>query len=186
MLTVVTLFATKADGMSYYDFVIRKDNKFLRKFYDREVLAESDSLKCLENFDVTFQKFVQVFVLSQSYCSSTSNIDCIEHIGVEDFCGECGDDCETFAEIFDEIEKVEIKNSYEKYSQKRLWQIIAFVYVNIMKFPSTKYLISNIVTKKFGSVNTIIEAKIHLHQSHITDEIYGCADSFCNISSLRV
>ena len=45
-------------------FILRKEDKFLRNIYDREVLKESKSLESIENCFVAFQKFVNLPVLS--------------------------------------------------------------------------------------------------------------------------
>lgn len=105
--------------MSYYNFVIKNAHKIVWNVYDREVSTETDSLKYLENFYVTFQKFFQVSVLLYSSYSSTNDIDYIELGQVEDFCIEYYNDCESFTEIFNEIQKIEIKNYCRKYPHKK-------------------------------------------------------------------
>ena len=85
--------------------------------------------------------------------------------------------------FFEDIEKVQIKNFPRKYPSENLKQIIVFVYMNVMKFPSPQYFIPNIVTKAFfkKNINNIMEGKVNLHHSHTTGQIMGYSHSFCNL-----
>ena len=107
-------------------------------------------------------------VLLYSYYSSTSNTDSFKHGEVEDFCVEYCNDCKFFAEIFDEIRKFEIKNSYRKYRHKKI------------KANSSVCIRKNNDKKIFESVKNM-EVKLPLHHFHIRGEIYEYVFSFCNL-----
>ena len=53
-------------------------------------------------------------------------------------------------------------------------QLYAFVYDKVMKFPFSKFEYETVTTTNlFISVHRIINAKIHLHHSHVTGEVKG-------------
>lgn len=167
----------EGESESCYDFVIKKEHKFLRNIYDRKVLAESKSLKYLENFYASFQAFVKVSLLLYDYYDTTS-ID-IQNREISYFCKNYCSKCEDFEEIFKEIVKVDIKNNCRKYPVKIIRQIMAFLYMKIMKFPSTQFFVLNILKNIFfESVNNIMCGKNHRHHSDITGNIYGDVHSF--------
>lgn len=165
---------------SCYDFVIRKEHKFLRNIYDRKVLAESKSLKYLGNFYASFQAFVKVSLLLYD-CYDATSID-IQNREISYFCKNYCSKCEDFEEIFKEILKVNIKNNCRKYPVRIIRQIMAFLYMKIMKFLSTQFFILNILKNIFfESVNNIMCGKDHRHHSDITGKIYGDVHSFWNL-----
>ena len=57
--------------MSYTDFYIRFEHKFLRNIYSREELASSSHLSTLENYHKIFDKFLTVVILLESMLSNT-------------------------------------------------------------------------------------------------------------------
>ena len=56
---------------------------------------------------------------------SDSDKNNIEHEEVAEFCMKYCEDCESFCDIFEDIEKVEIKNSLKKCPAAKLKQIIS-------------------------------------------------------------
>ena len=57
-----TSFKTPDDEMSYGDFVIRIEHKFIRNIFTNEQIQQSEDLNCLENYDKTYQKFVSISI----------------------------------------------------------------------------------------------------------------------------
>ena len=55
-----TSFETPEDEMTYGDFVIRFEHKFIRNIYTVEQIKQSDDLKCLENYYKVYQKFISI------------------------------------------------------------------------------------------------------------------------------
>ena len=53
-----TSFETSDDEMTYGDFVIRFQHKFIRNIYTIEQIKQLDDLNCLENYYKTYQKFI--------------------------------------------------------------------------------------------------------------------------------
>ena len=76
------------EKMSYGDFIIEKEHKFLRNIFLKEELISSDAIKNIESFHEHFSKFLQIVVYLQqsintmkdfSECFHDELIDLIEH-----------------------------------------------------------------------------------------------------------
>ena len=79
------------------------------------------------------------------------------------------------------IKDITIKNKQGSKISKFVLQIYAFVYQRIMDFPRGCFDYETLTTNDlFDSVHKIINVKTHLHHSHITGNIIGYADDFCN------
>ena len=88
---------------------------------------------------------------------------------------------ENFLEIKERISAVKIENTPQSKIPKSTLQIYAFVYQRIMDFPQCKFDYETVTTNDlFIYVHKIINVKIHLHHSHVTGKILGCAHDFCN------
>lgn len=159
--------------------LFRKEHSLLRNVYKRQVLAKLDSLKSLGNDYTTFKLFVKISFLLYDLYDATSNIDCIKHTEIDFFCSNYCSNCESFEEIFEATEKIQIKNFINKIFVKKLWQKTALAYMKIMKFPSMQFFIPNIATKNFfESINNITEGEIYLHYSRIMGQIIGYIHRF--------
>ena len=86
----------------------------------------------------------------------------------------------SFNEIFDQIESIQIKNMSKK-QKKQISQTISFVYSKVMDLLKNKFEFLTKITKNFFSnVINLMYGKIVLHHSHVTGEIIGFAHDFCN------
>ena len=56
--------------MSYGDFIIKNEHKFLRNIFSKEELMSSDAIKNLQAFHENFIKFLQVVVYLQNSINS--------------------------------------------------------------------------------------------------------------------
>ena len=61
--------------MSYGDFFIRYEHKFLRSIYSKEQLESSPKIKTLKGYYKTFKKFIKICVSLQSVLVSHVNFD---------------------------------------------------------------------------------------------------------------
>ena len=96
---------------------------------------------------------------------------------------------EKFPDVDDDIDKlksnielIEIK-SYVKSNKipKFILKLYALVYNSLIDLPRLKFNYETITTNNFfGNVHKYIKAKIRLHHSHITVEIFGYSHDFCN------
>ena len=48
--------------MSYGDFFIRYEHRFLRNIYSHSEIAESPQICALQNYYVVFQKFIKIYL----------------------------------------------------------------------------------------------------------------------------
>ena len=177
-----TTFDVEKEKMSYGDFVIKKEHKFLRNIFSEEELMLSPAIKNLQSFHENFSKFLQVAVYLQNSINSIKDfLECFYDELLE-FCNEFCDDCTDFIKIKEKISDVEVKSKQMTKIPKFTLQICAFVYQRIMRFPKTKFEIKTVTTGNlFEFVHKIINVKINLHHSHITGKIIGYVHDFCNL-----
>ena len=103
--------------MSYFDFVIRKEQVLLRNTYSNEDLQKSTNLKNLESFHLAFQKILKIMIFMENHlhnCESYENIYNDELKGfLEENCQAYSNDIRMFIEETKMIEKKKLnyKNS---------------------------------------------------------------------------
>ena len=133
-----TSFQTLEDEMTYGDFVIRFEHKFIRNIYTIEQIKQSDDLKGLENYYKAYQKFISISI---GLLSMFNNYNRNNEINVET--SEFID--ESFAhdridELKDRVIQTEIKNalktSFGRIPKFNL-KIYAFVYDWLIYFPKS-------------------------------------------------
>ena len=61
-----TKFDADSQTMSYVDFIIFKEHKFLRKILLSKELTTNDSLKDLKTYHQTFAKFLKIVIILQN------------------------------------------------------------------------------------------------------------------------
>ena len=133
-----TSFETLEDEMTYGDFVIRFEHKFIRNIYTIEQIKQSDDLKGLENYYKAYQKFISISI---GLLSMFNNYNRNNEINVET--SEFID--ESFAhdridELKNRVIQTEIKNalktSFGRIPKFNL-KIYAFVYDWLIYFPKS-------------------------------------------------
>ena len=177
-----TSFEMPDDKMTYGDFVIRFEHKFIRNIYTSEQIKQSDYLKCLENYYKAYQKFISISIGFLSMFNNYNrnyeiNVETSEFIE-ESFANDIIDELKTWvmqAEI-----KNALKTSFGKVPKFNL-KIYAFVYDWLIYFPKSGRQYESFTTGSFF-VNThhLIKMKVHLHHSRITGRIIGYGHDFCN------
>ena len=87
--------ATK-DTMSYSDFVIHKEHKFLRNIFSEEKLSASVTLNYFPTYHKNFSRFLRVAIYLQNCLTRIQEFsDCV-YDELIDFCLEFCKDCEIF------------------------------------------------------------------------------------------
>ena len=171
-------YATK-DQMSYSDFVICKEHKFLRNIFSEEELATTSVLKDLSTYHE--EKFLHISIYLQNSIHPIQEFSDCPHEELLNFCLEFCSDCVDFIEIKKTISDVDMKNNPRSKISKRILQLYAYVYQKIIDFPRVKFDYETLTTyDMFVYVHRIINVKIHLHHSHVTGKILGYAHDFCN------
>ena len=56
--------------MSYGDFIIQKEHKFLRNIFSEEDLQKSDAIKNLESFHESFSRYLRLVIFAEK-CVTT-------------------------------------------------------------------------------------------------------------------
>ena len=80
-----TMSETKKDQMSYSDFVINKEHKFLRNIFLEEELSATNALK---DFSANFARFLHVAAYLQNTINTIVDFNDCPHQELIDFCNE--------------------------------------------------------------------------------------------------
>ena len=165
--------------MSYSDFVIFKEHKFLRNIFSERELSSSDSLKNMEQYHKCFEKFLRISVYLQTSINTINKFsECYNDELIDiynQFCADCSD----FAEIKEWVLDVLIKSKQESKIPKFTLQAYAFVNQRLMDSPQRRFDYETLTTNKlFDFVHKIVSGKTHLHHSHITGKKIGYAHDF--------
>ena len=175
----LTSFDVNKNAMSYADFIIFKEHKFLRNMFSNEELLKTDVLKDLKPFHKKFVRFLRIAVfLQNSFKINKEFHTCFDDNLINFFRNNCPL-CSDFGEIKELISDVKIKNKSNTKISKFMLQTYAFVYQRLIDFPQEKFDYKTV--NFFDSVHRIINVKIHLHHSHVTGKIIGSANDFCNM-----
>ena len=166
--------------MSYADFVIFKEHKFLRNIFSERELSSTDSLKNMEQHHKCFEKFLKISVYLQNSINTINEFSECYKDELIDFCNEFCADCSNFAEIKERVLDVLIKNKQGSKIPK-FTKVYAFAYQGLIDFPQRRFDYETLTANEvFDSVHKIINAKTDLHHSHTTGKIIGYAHDFCN------
>ena len=165
--------------ITYGDFIIQKEHKFLRNVLSEEELKKSESIQTYESYHEKFKEYIKICIFAEDSVKTSNEFsDCV-HEEFIDFINLHFDEIENFEELKELISNVKVKTR-SKIPKFKL-QIYAFFYKEIMKFPNTLFESDAFTTNDlFDFVHKLINVKIHLHHSHITGEIKGYSHDFCN------
>ena len=182
-----TNYKTPDDEMTYDDFIIRYEHKFLRNIYTNDQIKISHHIESLQNYYEIFQKFISTSVgllsmLNNYNINDEINFEVSEFIE-ENFVND------TIDEIKNRIMQTEIKNalssSYGKVPKFNL-KIYAFVYDVLAYFPQSDIQYETFTTTNFLiNIHHLIKMKVHLHHSHVAGKIHGYAHGFCNTAVIE-
>ena len=175
-----TKFDVSLENMSYSDFIILKEHKFLRNIFSEDLL-KTRALRNIKQYHLAFEKFLTISIyLEDSLNTLTEFHDCCNDNFI-DFCIEKCEDCDDFNEMKEAIKDIPINNKQRSKILKFVLQIYAFIYQRTMDFPRGSFDYKTLTTNdSFDSVHKIINVETHLHHSHITWNIIGYAHNFCN------
>ena len=169
------------EKMSYGDFIIKKEHMFLRNIFSTEELSKSIALETLESFHKHFNEFLEIVIFLEECISKSLDFSNCSYPSLIEFIAKHLSEFDSFEQVKEDIEIVEIKGYTNTKIPKFTLQLYAFVYDKIMQFPFGRFDCETVTTANlFLSVYRIINAKIHLHHSHVTGEIKGYAHDFCN------
>ena len=182
-----TNYLTADCQMTFGDFIIRYEHKFLRNIYTAEQISQSDHIANLKNYYEVFKEYIQTCIGLLASLNSYDRHNFIND-ATEEFVEERFPD-KTLREIKSTINKTEIKNaliqscgSVFKFNLK----VYAYVYDELLILPTNDIQYDTITTNNFFiHVHRLIKGKVHLHHSHITGEIIGYSHDFCNTTVIE-
>ena len=173
--------------MSFGDFVIRYEHKFLENIYTDKQIKDSNHTKDLESYYKTFEEFIMVCIGLLALLNNFSRNNFI-NLATEEFVGDkfAGDQIN---EIKNTINQTEIKNAlsqtYENVPKFNL-KFCAYDYDELVSFQRSDIEYEMITPNNFfRKVHRLIKSKFHLHHSHITRKIFGYAHDFCNTTLIE-
>ena len=172
-----TTFDVEKKKMSYGDFIIKKEHKFLRNIFSEEELMSSLAIKNLQSFHENFSKFIQVVIYLQNSINSIKDFSECFYDKLLKFCNEFCDDFTDFIEIKEKISDVEVKSKQTTKIPKIYIANLCICLPKNNAFSKNKITTGNL----FEFVHKIITVKINLHHSHITGKIIGHVHDFCNL-----
>ena len=179
-----TNYMTPDNEMTFGDFIIRYEHKFLRNIYTTEQIEQSDHIKNLESYYEIFKDYIMICIGLIALLNNFNRDDFI-NLPTEEFVEErfAGDD---IRDIKNTINQTEIKNALlmtRGNAFKFNLKIYAYVYEQLLIFPPSEIDYETITTNKcFLHVHRLIRGKVHLHHSHITGNIIGYLHDFCNMA----
>ena len=170
-----------SEKMSYGDFIIQKEHKFLRNVLSKEDLEKSDAIKNIQNYHENFNKYLKMCVFAENSIKSFTDFSECCYTELIEFINENIQYVEDFHELKEKISEINVKSTNKSKISKFNLQIYAFFYKEIMNFPMTNLETETFTTNNlFDFVHKLLNVKIHLHHSHITGEIKGYSHNFCN------
>ena len=170
-----------SEKMSYGDFIIQKEHKFLRNVLLKEDLEKSDAIKNIHSYHENFIKYLRICVFAENSINSLNDFSECCYNELIEFINENLPDVENFQELKEIISETQVKSRIKSKISKFNLQIYAFFYKEIMNFPMTNFESETFTTNDlFEYAHKLLNVKIHLHHSHITGEIKGYSHDFCN------
>ena len=166
--------------MSYTDFYMRYEHKFLRNIFSKEELETLKELKILESYYEVFDRFLTPVILLESTIKKQETFSETGKEKLSNFIEKHCKGAENYHKIAEQIKEAEIKHFDPKipnFSQ----QLYSFVYGLLIKFPRSNIEYETVTkTNVLRNVHRIIKVKTHLHHSHTTGEILRYVHDFCN------
>ena len=174
---------TSEDEVTFGDFIVRFEHKFIKNIYTYEQIKDSHHLETLEKYYKVYQKFVAISIGLLSMFNNYNKNDEI-NTEVSTFVEENYAD-DSIDELKNRIMQTEIKNalksSYGKVPKFNL-KIDAFVYNLLVHFPVADMQYETFTADSFFiNVHRLIKMKVHLHHSHITSKTLRYTHDFCNL-----
>ena len=145
----LTNYMTPDNEMTFGDFIIRYEHKFLRNVYTTEQIEQSDNIKNLESFYEIFKDYIMICIGLITLLNNSNRHNFI-NLATEEFVEErfAGDD---IRDIKNTINQTEIKNTLLmirgnvfKFNLK----IYAYIYEQLLIFPLSEIDYETITTNK--------------------------------------
>ena len=162
--------------ISYGDFIIRYEHKFLRNIYSDSEVEESPQICVIPNYYVVIKNLSKSVCLLALLGGSHETKDEDQFvIDLKDFLQEKYPKTD-LEELRSKIDSVEIKSIIKSTTSNKIprfsLKLYAFVYDAMIDFPQSNFMYDTITSNNFlRNVHRLIKVKVHLHHSHITGKI---------------
>ena len=145
----LTNYMTPDNEMTFGDFIIRYEHKFLRNVYTTEQIEQSDNIKNLESFYEIFKDYIMICIGLITLLNNSNRHNFI-NLATEEFVEErfAGDD---IRDIKNTINQTEIKNALLMIRGnvfKFNFKIYAYIYEQLLIFPPSEIDYETITTNK--------------------------------------
>ena len=131
--------------MSYTDFYMRYEHKFLRNIFSKEELETLKELKSLESYYEVFDRFLTPVILLESTIKKQETFSETGKKKLSNFIEKHCKGAENYHKIAEQIKENEIKHfdpKIPKFSQ----QLYSFVYGLLIKFPRSNIEYETVTT----------------------------------------
>ena len=167
---------------SYLDFLIKKEHAFIRNIFDEKDLKQCKNISTLKNYHEAMTLYCNIIKNAEQEIKCVSHYEQIYDDRLRDFLKENApayeDDIERLVEDIKEVKVSNTKSKIPKFTM----QVYYYFYDMLTDFPPCKFEDLKTVTTKSFLINfyKVLNAKVHIHHSHVTGEIFGYSHDFCN------
>ena len=122
-----------SNELSYYDFVVKKEHKFLTTIFTEKELKSSSNIQTLKTYYEFFEKFIQITtnIVAKNYLTETKFDD---DTIMREFLNDAN--VETYGDLLHLISQHNVKNlDTKKKTKTNEIQTISFMYRQIFNFP---------------------------------------------------
>ena len=168
----------KDEHKRWYNFEVQREHLFLRNIFTPNELKEM-RIDNIEEYYQIIDRLVELFPEIENVPDTGDMSKEFKNFLLEDF----NDQHSTLREMKDYInhivlpKKLFFENKFN-FSDK----IISFIDSTLMKFVRTNKVKGVPLSKIFiENLKGIIKNKVHVHHSHVTDEVIGYTHSYCNL-----
>ena len=152
------------------------EHLFTTNIFSKNELEKMKNLKDIESYSGYFEKFIKLIPIVKGAFENLHRIkEKLENLMRDDFNG-------VFCHLGELKEATDEGKVVKKFGKSSYFgKIICFIYSALMDFCKTDKINGILISEKFvDNVKGILYNKTHIHQSHITGDIIGCAHSYCN------
>ena len=167
---------------SYLDFLIRKEHSFIGNIFDEKELKQCKNISTLKNYHEAMSLYCNIIKNAEQEIKCISCYDQIYDDRLRDFLKENAPAYEDdIVRLVEDIKEVKISYSKAKVP-KFTMQVYHYFYDMLTDFPACKFEDLKTVTTRGFLVNLykVLNAKVHIHHSHVTGDIVGYSHDFCN------
>ena len=172
----------EGNEQSYLDFLIRKEHAFIRNIFDENELRQCKNISTIQNYHEAMTLYCNIIKNAKQEIKCVS---CYEQIYddrlrllLQEKAPAYENDIERLVEDIKEVKVPYTKTKCPKFTM----QVYYYFYDILTDFPPCKFEDLKTVTTKGFLINLykVLNARVHLHHSHVTGEIFGYVHDFCN------